>query len=180
MTNSDLQKLRYPIGEYVLNPDPSADEIKKFIDTIESFPERLSKAVKDLNDEQLDTPYREGGWTIRQVVHHVADSHINGYCRFKFALTENTPAVKAYDETLWAELPEAKSAPIELSLPLLEALHKRWVVMLRAITPAGLKRKIYHSGNKTEMSVDELLGLYSWHSDHHLAHITETIKRMNW
>lgn len=180
MTDSELQKLRYPIGEYAPNLNPSQEEISEYIGNIESFPERISNAVKNLSNSQLDTPYREDGWTVKQVVHHVVDSHINGYCRFKFALTEDTPSILPYNEADWAELPEAKNAPVELSLNLLAALHKRFVLMLRAISHEQLSRKMYHPESKTKPAIGELIGLYSWHCDHHLAHITGLKNRMGW
>ncbi len=176
MTQPELQKLRFPIGEYSPKENISADDIKWYINTIELFPAKIKQAVTGLNDEQLDTPYRLDGWTIRQVVHHVVDSHINSYTRFKLALTEDTPAIRPYFEDRWAELPEAKTGPVELSIPLLETLHKRWVVMLKNISPVELKRKFYHPESKAEMSLDEVIGLYAWHCDHHLAHITNLKK----
>ncbi len=175
-----LQKLRYPIGEFSPQNFYQAEDIELNITIIGAFPSKLKNAVAGLTDVQLDTPYREGGWTLRQVVHHVTDSHINGYCRFKLALTEDVPAVKTYYEARWAELPEAKSAPVGLSLPLLESLHERWVVMLNNLTPELLERKVYHPEVKREMTLYELLHLYGWHSEHHLAHITGLKKRMGW
>jgi DinB superfamily len=180
MTDKELQALRFPIGEFVSKPEHSAEEISGYISTIEAFPERIRGAVEGLTDKQLDTPYRPGGWSIRQVVHHVADSHLNSYIRFKLALTEDTPTIKPYYEDRWAELPEAKSGSVELSLPLLESLHKRWVTVLRAITPEQIIRKFYHPEQKKEFSIDWLMSLYAWHCVHHFAHITELKKRMSW
>lgn len=185
MTNKNagdelLQALRYPIGEYKPSENPSSGDIKKCISVIEDFPIKLKNAVNKLSDEQLDTPYRPEGWTIRQVVHHVVDSHINSYCRFKLALTEDTPAIRPYFEDRWAELPEAKSAPVELSLPLLDALHKRWVVILKNITPVQLKLKYFHPETKKEASLEYLVGLYAWHCEHHLAHIENLKKSKGW
>jgi hypothetical protein len=180
MTNEQLNALRYPIGEYKPKQHPTGEEINKFISTIEAFPEKLKNAVSGLNNDQLDTPYRPDGWTIRQVVHHVVDSHINSYCRFKLALTEDKPAIRPYLEDRWAELPEAKSAPVELSLPLLDSLHKRWVVMLRNITPVQLKLKYFHPETKKESSLEYLMGLYAWHCEHHLAHIENLKKSKGW
>lgn len=180
MTESELQSLKYPIGEFTPKDNYSESDIKWYINTIELFPAKLKQAVLGLSDQQLDTPYREGGWSVRQVVHHVADSHINSYTRFKLALTEDTPVIRPYFEDRWAELTEAKSAPVELSIPLLEALHRRWVVMLKNITPELLSRKLYHPESKAEMTVTYLMGLYAWHCDHHLTHIVNLKKRMNW
>lgn len=180
MTQTDLQSLKYPIGEFAPKENYTTDDIKWFINTIELFPAKLKQAVSGLSGEQLDTVYRAGGWTIRQVVHHVTDSHINSYTRFKLALTEDNPAIRPYEEADWAELPEAKSGPIELSLPLLEALHKRWVVMLKSMNPGDTERKLYHPGSKQQMTIASLLHLYAWHCDHHLAHITNLRKSKGW
>jgi hypothetical protein len=180
MTNEELNALRYPIGEYSPLVNPTTDDIKNQISIIEAFPKKLRDAVSGLTDEQLDTPYRPDGWRVRQVVHHVVDSHINSYCRFKLALTEDKPAIRPYFEDRWAELPEAKSAAVELSLPLLDALHNRWVVMLRNLTPEQLKLKYFHPETKSEANLEYLIGLYAWHSEHHLAHITKLKERMNW
>jgi uncharacterized damage-inducible protein DinB len=135
--------------------------------------------VKGLSAQQLDTPYREGGWTVRQVVHHVPDSHLNSYIRFKLALTEEDPTIRPYMEDRWAELPEAKTAPIELSLSLLEDLHKRWMLMLRAIQPAEWKRTFRHP-EIGPMTLEKNLALYAWHGRHHVAHVTALRERMGW
>jgi len=177
---SNIEKLRYPIGEFNPKDSYTAEEISNNVLTIENFPVKLQIEVKDLADEQLDTCYRAGGWTLRQVVHHVVDSHINSYVRFKLTLTEDTPTIKPYYEARWAELPEAKSAPINLSLPLLDALHKRWVAMLINIAPEQMQRKFHHPESGNDIALDELIHLYAWHSNHHLAHITELKKRMGW
>lgn len=180
MKETELKKHQYPIGEYSRKKEITSEDINGYIKAIETFPAGLKQAVSGLSDSQLDTPYRTGGWTVRQVVHHVVDSHINSYTRFKLTLTEDTPAIKPYFEDRWAELPDAKSAPVELSLGLLEALHSRWVLMLKNISEKDLKRRFFHPESKKEMALDELMGLYAWHCDHHLAHITELKKRMNW
>jgi hypothetical protein len=180
MTEKELYALRYPIGEFTPKSEFTVEDISGYIRIIESFPEEIRNAVKGLNDSQLDTPYRPDGWTIRQVVHHTADSHINGYIRFKLALTEDTPAIKTYFEERWAELTEAKTGPAEISLSLLDALHNRWITMLRALDHEQLKRRIFHPETKKEHNVEWLLNLYAWHSKHHLAHITGLKKRMNW
>jgi len=177
---NDINHLRYPVGEFSPQASYTASDIEQNISIIEQFPEKLKNTVSGLTDKQLDTPYRDEGWTIRQVVHHAADSHINSYTRFKLTLTESTPTIKPYYENRWAELPEAKTAPIELSLPLLKALHKRWIVMLKNITPEQMKRKFQHPESNREIALDELMHLYAWHCSHHLAHITELKKRMKW
>src|SRR5437764_1099349 len=135
------EQLRYPIGKFKTPETATASEIKNWIDTIEKFPERLTKEVASLNDSQLDTPYREGGWTVRQVVHHVADSHMNAYIRFKLALTENIPTIKPYLEAKWAELPDSK-APVILSLPIVEGVHKRWLIILCSMKPEDFEKKL--------------------------------------
>jgi uncharacterized damage-inducible protein DinB len=180
MENKELYALRFPIGEYSQKTDITNEDIKAFIDTIDKFPQKLNEAVTGLADEQLDTRYREGGWTIRQVVHHVADSHTNSYIRFKLTITEDKPTIRPYDEAVWSELPEAKTAPIALSLKYLELLHKKIVETLRNVTPAQVERKYYHPESKTEGTLGQLMGLYAWHCEHHLAHIVNLKKRMNW
>lgn len=135
---------RYPIGKFSFDGPLNENQKAKFLDDIEQTPARMRSAVRGLSDQQLDTPYRDGGWTVRQVVHHVPDSHMNSYVRCKLALTENEPTIRPYLEDRWAELPEAKTAPVELSLALLEDLHKRWMLMLRALTPADWKRTFRH------------------------------------
>ncbi len=180
MNEKDLYALRYPVGEYEPIESYTSSDISNYINIIENFPEKIKAAVQGLSDKQLDTPYREGGWTIRQVVHHTADSHINSYCRFKLALTEDTPEIKPYNEAKWAELPDGKTAPVELSLPLLDSLHKRWCAVLKGISPDKLERKVYHSEAKREMTIAYLMGLYAWHCEHHLAHVVKLKKKMNW
>lgn len=180
MNEKELFTLRFPIGEFSPKETYASNEISVFINTIEALPGRLIKAVYGLTDFQLDTPYRPGGWSIRQVVHHIADSHINSYTRFKLALTEETPAIRPYFEDRWAELPEAKSAPVELSLPLIDSLHKRWVGMLKNLNGVQLKRRLYHPETKKEMTIEQLMHLYAWHSDHHLAHIKNLIVKEGW
>lgn len=183
MTEQELHALRYPIGEFgEYRPKTGITEydVRRYISIIDSFPAQLRKKVETLNDSQLDTTYRDGGWTVRQVVHHVVDSHINSYTRFKLTLTEDKPVIRPYYEDRWAELPEAKTAPVSLSLPLLDSLHKRWAVMLKNINSEQLKLRFYHPENKTEMALDELICHYAWHCEHHLAHITRLKERMNW
>ena len=170
---------RYPIGEFSYDGAITENQKARYLDDIEQTPARLRAAVQGLSDKQLDTPYREGGWTVRQVVHHVPDSHLNSYVRFKLALTEDEPTIRPYMEHLWAELPEAKTAPIELSLVLLESLHKRWMLVLRAITPADWKRTYQHPGMGM-MSLEKALASYSWHGRHHVAHVTSLREKMGW
>lgn len=170
---------RYPIGKFSFEGPLSEEQKARFLDDIEQTPARLRAAVKGLSEQQLDTPYRDGGWTVRQVVHHVPDSHLNSYIRFKLALTEEEPTIRPYFEDRWAELPEAKTAPIELSLSLLQDLHKRWMLMLRAIQPAEWKRNFRHPEIGL-MSLEKNLALYAWHGRHHVAHVTALRERMGW
>jgi len=149
------------------------------IDDISVVPIQMGDAVHGLTPAQLDTPYREGGWTLRQVVHHVPDSHLNAYIRFKLALTEETPTIKAYDETKWAELPDTHDTPVKTSLMMLDALHDRWVRLLRSMKPDDFERKLNHPENGM-MTLDAVLGLYAWHGRHHTAHITSTRQRLGW
>jgi uncharacterized damage-inducible protein DinB len=170
---------RYPIGKFSFDGALTEEQKSRHLDEIEQAPARLRAAVQGLSEEQLDTPYRDGGWTVRQVVHHVPDSHMNSYVRFKLALTENEPTIRPYMENLWAELPEARSAPIELSLMLLESLHKRWMLVLRGIKPDQWKRNLRHP-EMGLLSLEKTLALYSWHGRHHVAHITALRERMGW
>ena len=171
--------LRYPLGQFEAKAVYSDSERAAGVLEIAEAPARLRAAVASLSDSQLDTPYREGGWTVRQVVHHVADSHVNLYVRIRFALTESEPTIKPYDEKLWAELPDARSEPVGVSLALLDSLHHRLVVMLRALTPDDCARTFRHAelGIRT---IDQTIALYAWHGRHHTAHITSLRARMNW
>src|SRR5436853_3009858 len=170
---------RYPIGKFEMPAQVTPARRQQAIDEIAATPAKMRAAAKGLSDSQLDTPYREGGWTVRQVVHHVPDSHLNSYIRFKLALTEEEPTIRPYMEDRWAELPEAKTAPIELSLSLLEDLHKRWILMLRAIQPAEWKRTFRHP-EIGPMTLEKNLALYAWHGRHHVAHVTALRERMGW
>jgi hypothetical protein len=172
--------LRYPIGPFVRPEQPlSAAQRSDAIEAIAETPARLRAAVSGLTPEQLDTPYRPGGWTVRQVIHHVPDSHLNAYIRFKWALTEERPTIKPYHEDRWAELPEARTAPPELSLALLEALHARWVLTLRSIPPADWERTLHHPESGV-LRLDQVLALYAWHGSHHVAHVTSLRERQGW
>lgn len=174
-----MADLRYPIGNFQFNGRATDDDRRRSIGIIESTPAKMRAAVQGLTEKQLDTPYRPGGWTVRQVVHHVPDSHMNAYVRFKLALTEDVPTIKAYDEQLWANLEDSKSTLIETSLTLLECLHARMTVLLRSLKPADFARKFNHP-ERGPMTVDSLLALYAWHGPHHVAHITELRKREGW
>ena len=174
-----MTDLRYPIGKFQSPASVTDAERAVLVDQIAALPAELRSAVTTLDDTQLDTPYREGGWTVRQVVHHVPDSHVNAYTRFKLALTEDVPTIKTYEEAQWAELPEARSAPIGVSLALLEALHQRWVLLLRVLAPAQFARAFRHP-ELGVMTLDQQIALYAWHGRHHLAHITSLRTRMGW
>jgi uncharacterized damage-inducible protein DinB len=174
-----MTDIRYPVGKFVPKPTLSDSERNALIQEIAETPAKLREAVNNLSQEQIDTPYRQGGWTVRQVVHHLPDSHLNSYIRFKLAVTENQPTIKPYKEQLWAELVDAKSSPIELSLTLLESLHHRWVIFLRSLGAADFAKAVNHPENGL-MSLDRLLQLYAWHGRHHVAHITSLRERMRW
>ncbi len=175
-----MEELRYPVGRIDFKGRPlTPDERGAMIDAIEAHPGRMRAAVDGLTEAQLDTPYREGGWTVRQVVHHVVDSHLNSYLRFKLTLTEEHPTIRTYDQEAWAELPEAKRAPVEMSLALLDALHSRWVAMLRGMTPEDWGRSFEHP-EIGSLSADQLLEIYAWHCPHHERHITGLRERMGW
>ena len=171
--------LRYPIGKFDHSITVTKEMRSEFIKVIESLPSSLRKEVENLTEEQLNTPYREDGWTIRQVVHHIPDSHLNSYIRFKLALTEDNPDIKTYEEHLWAELKDSFETPISVSLNLLDSLHKRWVILLKSLSDEQFERTFKHPewGN---ISLSKTLALYTWHSKHHLAHITELKKQRNW
>ena len=175
----DLENLKYPIGRYQVEDKIDKASIDKFIQEIDLLHERLSDAVRGLTLRQLQTPYRPDGWTIQQVVHHIADSHMNAYVRFKLALTEDKPIVKPYDEKLWAELPDAKLVDINVSIAFIESLHKRWVTLLRQLKIKDFDKEFLHPelGMK---NLKENLCLYAWHCNHHLAHITSLKQRLNW
>ena len=171
---------RYPVGQFQMPSDRlSDDERAQLIAQIADAPARLRAAVAGLSDEQLDTPYREGGWTLRQTVHHVADSHMNGYIRAKLALTEDAPAIKTYDEAEWAKLSDTQATPIETSLKLIDALHDRWVTLFRTLTPEQRARTFSHP-DWGAVTLDKHLALYAWHSRHHTAHVTSLRERMGW
>jgi hypothetical protein len=174
-----MQDPRYPVGQFDAAADVPHSARPSLIDTIASLPRVMRAAVHGLNDQQLDTPYRDGGWTVRQVVHHVPDSHLNAYIRFKLALAENEPTIKTYDEAVWAEMADAKTTPIAPSLQLLEGLHARWVILLRSMSEQDYNRMLNHP-ERGRISLGQMLQLYDWHSRHHAAHITRLRERMRW
>lgn len=172
-------ELRYPLGKYQPVGTLSDEERQKLLGQIAEAPGRLRAAVAGLSREQLNTPYRDGGWTVQQVVHHLADSHMNAYTRFKLALTEDEPTVKPYNETRWAELSDSKTTPVETSLGLIDGLHERWVNLLRTMSPADFSRRMKHP-ERGSVTLDDTLGLYAWHGRHHVAHITGLRQRKGW
>jgi hypothetical protein len=170
---------RYPIGKYEQPIEVTPALRQKAIEAIAATPAKFRAAVKGLNDSQLDTPYRDGGWTVRQVVHHVPDSHLNAYVRLKLALTEEQPTIKPYEEARWAELADTKSTPIEVSLTLLESLHDRWVRLWRSMAAADFAKTLVHPEHGVR-NVDWLLFIYAWHGRHHTAHITTLRQQKGW
>lgn len=175
----DLEALRYPVGRFDPSRSPTAEERRAMIETLAGLPARFRAAVEGLTDVRLDMPYRDGGWTVRQLAHHVPDSHMNAYVRFKLALTEDVPLIKTYDEARWAELPDVAATPVEVSLTLLEALHQRWVALLSALSDEQWSRAFRHP-DWGALTLDRTLALYDWHSRHHLAHVTRLRERMGW
>ncbi len=171
---------RYPVGEY--EPKPFSIEQKvEWLTEIKFLPLHLENAILNLDEEQLKTPYREGGWTVHQLVHHIADSHINAYCRFKLALTEENPTIKTYDEKQWAQLYDVEKLPVNISLTLLFALHTRWYEALKYVTDDEWNnRTVFHPEYKKTLRLWYLLGMYAWHGRHHVAHITALRQKMNW
>ena len=173
------EDLQYPIGKAQLEARLDDGQRRERIDQIEETPARLRAAVAGLSPEQLDTPYRPGGWTVRQVVHHVPDSHLNAYIRFKLALTEQEPAIKTYNQALWAELPDTREVPVEVSLVLLETLHRRWVALLRSLAAGDFEKTLFHPDHGV-INLNQLLCIYAWHGRHHTAHVTALRERMGW
>jgi len=174
-----MSDLRYPVGKFTYSGPPDEAQRKVCIDDIAETPAKFRAALKGLSDIQLDTPYRPEGWTVRQVIHHLPDSHLNAYVRFKLALTEHDPTIKPYAEDRWADLTDSKTTPVEVSLTLLGSLHERWVRLLRSLTAEQWKRTFRHP-EMGSMTLEKTLALYSWHGKHHTAHVTELRKRMSW
>jgi hypothetical protein len=174
-----MPDLRYPIGKFTFDGSLAEAQKQKFLDDIAHAPEDLRAAVKGLSEPQLDTPYRPEGWTVRQVAHHVPDSHLNAYIRFKLALTEQEPTIRPYAEDRWAQLADTRTTPVEVSLALLDSLHDRWVRLLRALNPDEWKRTFRHP-ELGLMSLERNLALYAWHGRHHVAHITALRDRNGW
>ena len=174
-----MTDLRYPIGKFTYEGPPTEEQRQRYLADIEQTPSKLRAAVKGLTDQQLDTPYRPDGWTVRQVAHHVPDSHLNAYVRFKLALTEEEPTIKPYAEDRWAQLADTQATPVEVSLTLLDSLHTRWIRLLRSLKPEDWKRTFRHP-ELGLMPLEKNLALYSWHGRHHVAHITTLRQRNGW
>ncbi|HEA30154.1 MAG TPA: putative metal-dependent hydrolase [Leeuwenhoekiella sp.] len=174
-----LEKFKYPIGEFEIPKSVSESDISLWVEKIKSFPKRLANVVEPLNDDQLNTPYRPGGWTVRQVVHHLADSHHHAYTRFKWALTEDRPTIKAYDENQWVQGSDY-AGPVFLSLNYLAALHEKLTYLLENLEKTDLNRAFIHPATGNEVILKNMVGMYAWHGDHHLAHITSLAKREAW
>jgi uncharacterized damage-inducible protein DinB len=175
-----MTDLRYPIGQY--EPAPYSEALREeWIADIRFLPQAIEHAISNLSEEQIQTPYREGGWTVHQLVHHVADSHINAYCRFKLGLTEEKATIRPYDENLWVGTADVTNLPINISITLLHALHAKWVELLKSLSAEALQaRTVYHPEHKKEFSLWVLLGMYAWHSRHHTAHIMALRERNGW
>ncbi len=180
MTTDALYQLQYPIGTFEIPTTITQNHIESWISILEHFPNRLEHLVKYLTENQLDTPYRPNGWTVRQVVHHVSDSHHHSYSRFKWALTEDKPIIKAYYEDKWAELIDSKTAPIDMSIQHLKAIHFKLVYLLKRLTENDLNKSFIHPETKKEVLLKQNIGIYAWHSNHHYAHIEKLLKRNHW
>ena len=174
-----MPDLQYPVGKFEMEAEINEAQRRGLIESLAAAPARLRTAIAGLSPQQLDTPYRPGGWTVRQVAHHVPDSHLNAYIRLKLALTEEEPTIKPYDEARWAELSDTRNTPIEVSLTLLETLHDRWATLLRSMSPADFARTFKHP-DLGAMTLNTQLRMYEWHGRHHTAHITGLRERMGW
>ena len=174
-----MEDLRYPIGKYVPQPF-SEKQLQDWLIDIKFLPAHLENAVLNLDESQINTAYRPEGWTVKQLIHHVADSHMNAYIRFKLGLTEENPTIKTYDEAAWANLIDTQNLPVNISFTLLHALHARWVEILKGMATDDWNRTVYHPEQKKDITLWYLLGMYAWHGKHHVAHITALRQRMNW
>ena len=175
----DIEKLKYPIGKFDWSGDASIQDVEKAIQIIKDFPVRISDYINSLEEDQLDTPYRPGGWTVRQVVHHCADSHMNAYIRFKLALTEDGPTIKPYNQTSWANLPDSQLDPA-VSLEIITGIHKRWVTIMENMTNEEWGKKYFHPEQNAWQVLKKIALMYGWHCEHHLAHITTLGERLGW
>ena len=180
MDGDSLEKLKYPVGKFSMPENVDHNTIDQWIQDLEELPQKLREALKGLNKEQLNTPYRLGGWTVRQVIHHIGDSHLNSYIRYKLALTEDNPAIKPYDQDKAAELEEYNLLSVGDSLDFVEVLHKRWIVLLKTLKDSDWEKTFFHHETKKNISLKRNLGIYAWHSKHHVAHITSLRQRNSW
>ncbi|WP_338356294.1 YfiT family bacillithiol transferase [Yeosuana marina] len=180
MTDLELEKLKYPIGKFDCPNNISQSNIEDWIFILEQFPKRLENLVKNLSNEQLDTVYRPNGWTVRQVVHHVSDSHHHSYTRFKWALTEDKPVIKAYYEDRWADFEDSRTAPIDMSIQHIKAIHFKLVYLLKQLSENDLNKSFIHPETKKQVVLKENIGMYAWHSNHHYSHIENLLKRNGW
>ncbi len=180
MEKETLELLKYPIGHYQIPETITDEHLEEWITVLEELPQRLEIMVRPLSAKQLETPYRPGGWTVRQLVHHIADSHHHSYIRFKWGLTEDNPVIKPYDEKAWSQLFDAKTAPIQMSLDHLKVVHAKLVYLLRGLSKEDLQRKFTHPEGNTETTLAENIGRYAWHGSHHFAHIKNLIQREGW
>ncbi|WP_339916395.1 YfiT family bacillithiol transferase [Yeosuana marina] len=180
MTDLELEKLKYPIGKFDCPNNISQSNIEDWIFILEQFPKRLENLVKNLSNEQLDTVYRPNGWTVRQVVHHVSDSHHHSYTRFKWALTEDKPVIKAYYEDRWADLEDSRTAPIDMSIQHIKAIHFKLVYLLKQLSENDLNKSFIHPETKKQVVLKENIGMYAWHCNHHYVHIENLLKRNGW
>ena len=178
--HTTMEKFRYPIGRFECPSEITSKHLTEWVSILEELPERLANLVEPLSEAQLDTPYRPEGWTVRQLIHHIADSHHHSYIRFKWALTEEKPVIKAYDEGRWAALFDSKTAPIKLSLSHLKAVHAKLIYLLKGLSAVEIKRVFVHPDSKSEIPLDQNIGHYAWHSKHHYAHIERLLQREGW
>ncbi|MBA3828067.1 MAG: putative metal-dependent hydrolase [Taibaiella sp.] len=176
----NLEELKYPIGRYERPGHYTAELKQEWMNVLEALPKWMDVCIENLDEVQLKTPYRPGGWTVIQVVHHVADSHMNAYVRLKLALTEHDPIIKPYKEALWAQLPDANELPVNISITLLHAMHRRWVHALRCMTPEDWERPYFHPDMERNVPIWEMTAMYAWHSRHHMEHIRQLRERMSW
>jgi len=180
MNESAPDSMRYPIGKFERPEKFRKGDTKRFIREIDRFPKRLKDAVKTLSPEQLDTPYRDGGWTVRQLVNHCADSHMNAFCRFRLALTEDNPTIKAYDQDKWGQLIDSRTADVKFSLNILASLHKRWTLLMKSFEKEDFLKTFRHPEEGRDIPLFEAIALYGWHCNHHLAHVTSLKSRKGW
>lgn len=172
--------VRYPVGDFRIDPDVTSSKRRRWLQQMAETPAMVAAAVRGLDDDQLDTPYREGGWTPRQVVHHLADAHMNGFVRFKLAVTEDQPAIKTYEEDLWGETADVRGAPVDASLRLLAALHERWMILLESLSEEQFRLRAFRHPQRGLMTIDRAIQLYAWHGPHHTGHITNLRARRGW